>query len=494
MGQPRKPGGDPLPGAGMLIPGPGEEAEVIAEEMAEDISAASARMRCDLTKGSILGHIIRLALPSMATTALISSYHAINTFFIGHIPGVGTQALAAMGVWGNFFMLFIVFNQVVGIGSVALISRSFGAKNYEETKIIIGQTFMFKLGLALAVTVLGLLFTRQFYVLFGSEPAVVQLGWEYGSIFLLGLPLFFSGFTLNTAFKGIGDMAKPLYISIFAVMLNIFFDYALIFGNLGFPAMGIRGAAVSSIIAQAWTLAAQLFIWTTGRTFIKLEPRHFFQLSWFWVSRILRIGVPAAVGENVRQFGQFAVARVINGMGTSVMAAHTVIQPVMGFFWIPLGGFGEAVVTMVGQNLGAGKPERAEKSVYIAMATVLSIAVLVSACVSSFAPQVVGLFTQDASVIPTATGFMRIAAVVLLFVAASMTIGAAYWGSGDTKPPMYIAIATTWLVNVPLVLLFIYKLHFSVFSIYWAGFATEALNLALFFWLFRLGRWKRVRV
>ena len=457
-------------------------------------SGQRAELRADLTEGPLMPHIWRLAIPSMATTALQASYHAIDTWFIAHIPLIGTQALAAMGVFGYFFMLFIVFNQIVGIGSVALIARSFGAKNFEETKIVIGQTFMFKLWIAVFVAIGGLLWTRQFYILFGSTPEVADIGYAYCAIFFLGLPLFFSGFTLNTAFRGIGDMMKPLFISAVAVTLNLFLDWVLIFGNLGAPAMGIRGAALASVIAMAWTLCAGLYIFFSGRTFIRLELRHFLRLSWKWIYRILRIGVPAAVGDNVRELGRFVVGRVINGLGTAIMAAHSVVWPVMALFMMPIWGLEQAVVTMVGQNLGAKKPQRSEKSVYLALASALAISGVIAVAIFIYAPQVVALYTTDPAVVPYALVFVRIAVGALLVMTASMIIGATFWGSGDTKPPMYISIATTWLLNVPAVLILIYALRASVFSIYWAMLATEAVNLLLYFWLFKRGGWKRVRV
>ena len=464
------------------------------EPDAGEAAAPAPNTGADLTTGPLFPHIWRLALPSAATTALHASYHAVDTWFIAHIPVVGTQALAAMGVFGYFFMLFIVFNQMIGIGSVALIARSYGAKNYDETKVVIGQTFVFKFLIAVLVAIGGLLWTRQFYILFGSATDVADLGAAYASIFFLGLPLFFSGFTLNTAFRGIGDMMKPLYITLVAVGMNLFLDWVLIFGNLGAPAMGIRGAALASVIGQTWTLAAGLYIFFAGRTYVRLGLRHFLQLSWSWVWRILRIGVPAAVGDNVRQFGQFAIARVINSFGTAVMAAHSMIWPVMTLFWIPLGGLEQAVVTMVGQNLGAKKPDRSERTVYLSLATAMTIAVLIAVGVFTFTEPIVHIYSTDPAVVPFAVVFIRIATAAFLFISASMIIGGAYWGSGDTKPPMYIAIATTWLINVPAVFIAIYALKWSVYSIYWLMLVTEALNLAAFWWLFRRGSWKRVRV
>ncbi len=445
----------------------------------------------DLTRGSVLRHIVRLSIPSMLTSALESSYHAVDTYFVAQL---GTVAQAAMGVFGYFFMILLVFNQIIGIGSVTFIARSFGAKRLEETRTVIGQTFIFKIIAALCVTVIGYLHIKEMYLLFGSERAVAEMGTDYGRIIFLGMPLFYAGATLKTSFRGIGDMVKPLVITAVAVAMNLFLDWMLIFGNLGAPAMGIKGAAVASVIAQTWTLAAGLTVFLCGWTNLRMSLKNFASVSVGWMWRILRVGVPAAIGENAIFLGHTTIGWVINQMGTAVMAANAIVWPVLSLMWIPTWGLQTAVTTMVGQNLGAKKPERSGRSVEIGLGIGMVVGVILTAVMFALAGAIVGLFAKEQAVLTLGTAIMRIYVFAMLTWTAVFIISSAYWGSGDTKPPMIISVLTMWGLQVPLVFWLVYWQRVSILLIWYIGVATAVIDLALVWLIFRSGRWKRVRV
>jgi len=415
----------------------------------------------------------------------------VNTYFIAQL---GTVAQAAMGVFGYFFMIIIFLNQIIGLGSFSIIARSFGAKDFAETRRAIGQTFMLKFVMAGIAAVLGVLLIRPAYIAFGSEPAVADMGSAYGVIFFASLPLFFSGYTLNTSFRAIGDMVTPLWITAVSVVINLFLDYVLIFGKFGAPALGIRGAAVATVIAQVWILSAGFVVFVSGRTFLRLTANDLLQLSWSWTKRILRIGVPAAVGENAYQLGNLMIGYVINLMGTVVMAANAIVMPILAVLWIAVAGLGQAVMTLVGQNLGAKKPARSERSVHIGIGIGLLLGVAISAVSFAFAPAFVSLFAKEEAVFALGCGIMRIATLSVLISTVAGIISAAFWGSGYTRPPMVISILTMWCVQVPLVWALVRWLGLSVYYIWWSGVIAAVIYLLLMWFLFRQGSWKRVRV
>ena len=223
---------------------PHDEIEVI--EIQKMIPAV--KVEKDLTQGSIFKHIILLALPTMATMTLQTSYDLVDMYWVGSL---GPAAISAVTVFGFMFMAFVVFNQIIGVGSVSLISRYYGARDLENTKTVIAQTFIFKFFIGVIVTILGLMFSKDFYRLFGSSDEVIILGSQYAKIFFIGVPILFSGFTLTTSFKGIGDMMKPFYIYLIATLINIILDPLLILGIGPFPQLGIKGAAIASVFAQS---------------------------------------------------------------------------------------------------------------------------------------------------------------------------------------------------------------------------------------------------
>ena len=445
------------------------------------------KVKRDLTKGNILKHIIQLALPSMATMALITSYDLIDLYWVG---ALGPEAISAVTVFGFMFMAFVVFNQIIGVGSVSLISRYYGAKDYEKTKIVIAQTFIFKFFIGVIVSIFGLLFADDFYRLFGSSPEVVELGTQYSRIFFLGVPILFSGFTLNSSFKGIGDMMKPFYIYLTSTIINIILDPLLILGIGPFPELGIRGAAVASVFAQSIVFILGLYIFFSGKTLIKLTPKYLLQIKPIWMWRIIKIGLPAAFGDLIRNGIHIGLGRIVNGFGTILMAAFGICFRIMGFLFIPIEGVATAVTTMVGQNLGAGKPERSEKSVYKAILFISLVTIAIAALTAFFAEHILAFMTRnDQEIISEGVIILRFFVITIFFISISLNFYSAFWGSGDTVPPMIVSS----IVNGIMIIFIVYSiLILKKGAIYiWVSLAiSELIQAGIMYIIFKRGKWK----
>jgi putative MATE family efflux protein len=468
----------------------------------------------DLTQGSIMAHIIRLAVPGALANLFNYSYNFVNMIWLGRL---GPSALAVTTTYQYFFMVFVIFNQIVGLGSFALIARTFGAKDYGDCRRLIGQTFSFKLLIAFIVMALGLVFQRWAWVAFGSASDVVENGVRYSTIMFLVIPIYFSTFTLNTALRGIGDMRRLMLISSVSTVLNLVIDPVLIFPKIfigPFPALGISeplltfpgcglgvaGAAWASFGSISVMFIMGLYYFTDGRTFIRVGWREFFSWDWETVRRILRIGTPPAVGENMTNVAQLIIGKVMNNFGTAIFAANGLNGTLLGLAGIPLAGIGQAVTTMVGQNLGARQPHRAERSVWLALAVSSAVLLLgLSACLLLAEP-LIGLFLSghDAASQESAlwgARILRINAWAFLVSGMSGVFGSVFWGSGDTQPPMWSSLLGTWGVQLPIVLLG--ALYFKLadpYFIWWAGVVGAAVSATYIFLIFRKGRWKTIKV
>jgi putative MATE family efflux protein len=468
----------------------------------------------DLTEGSILRHVIRLAVPGALANLFNFSYNFVNMIWLGRL---GPAALAVTTTYQYFFMVFVVFNQIVGLGSFALIARTYGAKDYPDCRRLIGQTFSFKLVISFAVMALGLAFQRWAWDAFGSAPDVAANGVRYSTIMFCVIPIYFSTFTLNTALRGIGDMRRLMAISSVSTVLNLVIDPFLIFPRVfigPFPALGITqplltlpgcglgvaGAAWASFGSISVMFAMGLYYFTSGRTFIRVGWRQFFGWDWNTVWRILRIGTPPAVGENLTNVAQLVIGRVMNLFGTAVFAANGINGTLLGLAGIPLAGIGQAVTTMVGQNLGAGKPRRAERSVWLALAAASVLLVLGLGACLLLAEPLIRLFLRgrDAASLGSAAWgaqILRINVWGFLIGGLSGVIGGVFWGSGDTRPPMWAALLSTCAVQLPVVLAGAYLFHLSnPRFIWWAGVMGAAVSALYLFMAFQRGRWKTVRV
>ena len=481
---------------------------------APPLTPPAGQPRQDLTRGSIARHIITLALPSAAASLLQFSYHFVDMMWLGRI---GPSAIAVVAAYHFFFMVFVFFNQIVGLGSITLIARTYGAGDLEGCRRYIGQTFSFKLVISLVVMALGLVLQRWMWTAFGSEPDVIAQGLPYTTIMFSVIPIYFSAFTLRTAFSSIGDMQTLLRISAVSTGLNLVLDPFFIFERvfigpfpaLGLPdplltlpglGMGVAGAAWASFGAILVLFLLGQYYFMTGRTFLKVTPRHFFSWDWRTVWQVLRIGTPPAVGENLTSIAQIAVGRVMNTYGTAVFAASGVMGMAFGLVFVPVGGIWQAVMTLVGQNLGAGKPQRAERSVWTAAGMTLGLLVVVLGAAALWTPGLVRLFvpgTDEVSLNTLLWGvrFLRVALLMMLFMGLGFVFGAAFWGSGDTKPPMWATVVTTYGVQLPIVLLgaLWLKLEDPTFIV-WAWVVSQLLNTVILYVLFKRGRWKTVKV
>jgi putative MATE family efflux protein len=461
----------------------------------QTVEGAEVEFRPEFTSGNVSGHVLRLALPSMLAMLFHSSYYFFDMIWLGMLGrDLGKQAQAAVTTYMIFWMLLSIFNQLVAMGSFTLIARSYGAKNYEETSTVIGQTIIFKLLFALPAAVLGYFFIYDAYVWYGTTKQVAVLGSEYGRVMLIALPIYFTGFTLNTGFRSIGDVKKPMYLAAATMGLNIALDPLFILGAGSWQGWGVAGAAYASFISQVIFFIAGMYIFVSGRTYVRLSMRHLARPSLGWIVKFIKIGSPAVVGDASRFTAQFVVGRIITSFGTTVLAAFGIGMQLFQMAWIPLFGIDSAVNALVGQNLGADKPDRAEQSTL--WGTLLSVRIMAVVAVLAlvFAKPFVGIFTEDGGVIVVGANLLRVGAFTIMFISVSSGLAAAFWGSGHTVPLAILSVISLWGVQVPAVFLFVKGFGTWVNHVWASALIAEFASCILAVYLFSRGGWKHKKV
>ncbi|MHC4606559.1 MAG: MATE family efflux transporter [Planctomycetota bacterium] len=438
--------------------------------------------RPEFTSGGIGSHVVRLAVPSMLAMVFHTTYHLFDMIWLGRI---GKEAIAAVAIYWMFWMVLAVFNQMVALGSFPLISQSYGAKDFDETGTVIGQTFIFKILFALPVTFVGYFFVYDAFLLYGAEEQVAIFGQDYGQIMLIGMPLYFSGFTLNTGFRSIGDVKKPM---ILAGITSL--DPLFIFGF----GWGIAGAAIASVLSQTIFLVVGLYIFFSGKTFVRLSLKDFRRPQLFWIRKFVRIGLPAVVGDACRFSAHFVMGWVVLGFGTAAMAAYGIGEQMFHLAWVPLFGIETAISTLVGQNIGAKKVDRAEKTVYWGTAFSLGIMSVLSVLGFIFAADFVMLFNSDPEVVEIGTQLIRIGAFAVMFMAATGGVGGAFWGSGNTIPLALISALSLWGIQLPLVFLFVKSMGLGVGYAWLSVLFGELGGCLLAIHLFSRGKWKKMKI
>lgn len=434
----------------------------------------------------IRSSILRLAWPAMLEMTLHTSLWMVDTAMVGRL---GAAALSAVGLAGQVYWTVVWIAGSLSAGTVALVARACGAEDYKEASTTAGEA----LGLAL-VGGLGTFAVLRAVADLGSrlismEPEVKALFGTYMQVMSYGAIAVVATIVGNSVMRSTGDTRTPLAIAALANAANALGDWALIFGNIGMPALGVRGAAIASVGSQLLGCGLVLIALLTPRT------RTGVRLSWprAWrpghIKTLISLSIPAAA-EVLLMDGSRAVQMLIMGsLGKTQFAAHQVAIACESLSFMPGYGFAIASSVLAGQSLGAGDLARARDCTMQCLAMGATTMGAVGLLFLLTPMQLVGLFSNEVAVIAPAAAALRLAGLVQPAIAASDTIFGAFRGSGDTRTPMLITALGAWAVRVPLTFISVRLLDLPIIAV-WVVNAIEWSLKALIAWIwYNSGRW-----
>ncbi len=419
-----------------------------------------------------------------------SLFAVVDVFFVSRI---GVDAVATVGLTES--VLTLIYSVAIGMSmaATAMVSRRIGEKDAEAAAKSAAQAILLAFSLSVLVAIAGLVFAEDILRLMGGTPDVVASGAGYTRIMLGSNVVIMFLFLLNAIFRGAGDAAIAMRVLWVANLLNIILDPLLIFGIGPFPELGVSGAAVATTIGRGVGVAYQLWILFGGKSIIRLKLP-LFKADW---SIIRKLSDVAATGA-----GQFLIAsaswvflmRIIALFGSESVAGYTIAIRLIVFTILPAWGLANAAATLVGQNLGAQQPERAEKSVWrsahFTMLFLLSVAIIYF----TFAYTLLSFFTNEPAVLEAGVLSIRIFSVSYIFFGYGMVISNAFNGAGDTRTPTLVNLLCFWAVEIPLGYLLAVTLGWELAGVCWAIAISESLMAIICIWLFRQGRWKTVQI
>lgn len=454
--------------------------------------AEEPRLRRDLTKGSIVSAIFILALPMMLGNLLRTTYDLADLWFVGRL---GKEAVAAVVMSGH--VLFFLNTVFMGIGTAAtaMVSRAIGAGDQERANHAAAQALLLTFLAAIVVAAVGMILAPYLLILLKAPPEnVLGLATSYLRIMFLGLLGMFSLFVGAGILRGAGDAVTPLLVSAFGTLLNIVLDPILIFGWWVFPRLGVKGAAMASVTAQYVAFLIGMLVLASGRVRVRLTLRAF-KPDFEYIRSAVVIGVPSSVQMSLRALMGLVLTRVVNAFGTTVYAAYGICMRLQGIGFMPTFGIAAASATLVGQNLGAKKPERAQRSALLSTAIALAIMGTAGIIAYIFAPQLVALFVKkDPEVVPIGARFIRVAVFGHVAAGIGIVISRAINGAGDTVPPMLFTLVVLWGVQVPLAVWLANSTSLGAGGVLWAAVIAGAVHAGCSTTYFFTGRWKRKRI
>ena len=454
----------------------------------------------DWTSGSIHKAVVTLAFPIMLGNALRTAYDLIDLAFIGQLdePSASQAAVVTCG-----HVMFPVFAALMGIATapMAMVARAIGEKDQKRADHVAAQSLLLAFVAAAVVGMLGFVFAPELLSLLGapSRPDaaagadVLAIATVYLRIMLLGVFATFPIFVAAGIMRGAGDAVTPLVVSAIGVAINIPLDWIMIFGHFGFPALGVKGAAIASVASQGIVFVVGLYILIAGKTRVRLRLRSF-RPDPAVLRQIVVIGVPNSIQMTLRALMGTVLMRIVWQFGMTVVASYGVVARLHMLGFMPTFGIAAASATLVGQNLGAGKPDRAQRSAISSLLMAVSMMGAAAILFSAFAPYLVRGFNAERGVIAAGTDMLRITAPALIFAAVGITLGRSVNGAGETVVPMIISLIGLWGVQVPLAWYLSRVPSLGEHGLYWANVAAGLVHAAGISVYFYSGHWKKKRL
>jgi putative MATE family efflux protein len=444
----------------------------------------------DLTTGPITGSIFYLALPVVATMFLETAFSIADMFWVGKLGAVSLAAVISSAI-----LIWIIYSLVgaVSIGVTALVARFIGAKQPDQASFAARQAYLFSMLLAVCLTIPGVLFAKWAFVLMGTAPDVTHWGIRYLRIIFAGAITFFLIDTFSAIFRASGDTRTPMLVIGVSLALNIVLDPFLIFGWGPFPRLETDGAALATVFSQGvGCLLFAYFILRQKLVFrFSLLPKLELDLSTVW--RMLRIGIPASSAWILFSVVYLFINKIVALFGTDAIAALGIGNRMESLSFLTCMGFSVAASTLVGQNLGAGKPERSAQAAWRTAGISVLVTGFVAGMFLAFPRQIASFFISDPRVINIGIGYLRILALSQMFMALEIAFEGAFGGAGNTVPPMIISIAGS-VARIPLAFLLAVHWGIGINGVWWAITSTSIVKgIASALW-FRQGKWKAKKI
>jgi MATE family, multidrug efflux pump len=444
----------------------------------------------EFTSGSIRRAVFMLSVPMILEMLMESIFAIVDIFYVSQ---VSVNAVATIGLTESVITLVYAVAIGLSMAATAVVARRIGEKDIKGASQATVQVIFLGISVASIISVIGILFPKEILGLMGAEPDLIAQGYGYTQVLLGGNVTIMLLFLINAVFRGAGNASIAMWTLILSNGLNIILDPMFIFGFGPIPAFGVEGAAIATTIGRGTAVLFQLAVLFYGWSKLKIRVRDL----------VLRINVMMnLVKVSIGGIGQFLIGtsswvflmRIMSEFGSDVLAGYTIAIRVMLFSFMPAWGMSNAAATLVGQNLGANQPDRAEKSVWVTGKYNAYFMAIVSVIYLIFAKQIIMLFNQEPSVVKYGSLCLQVIASGYVFYAYGMVVIQSFNGSGDTKTPTLINFICFWLIQLPFA--YIVAIYFDAGpkGVFWSITIAEVMIAIIGIIWFKKGKWKTVKV
>lgn len=442
--------------------------------------------KINLSEGSIIKNLISLSWPMMLAFMLQTSFNIVDAIFVGRISAM---ALAAVSLTFPVVFLMISLAAGAGVGTTSLIARLLGANKQEEANNAAEHAYLIAFFLSIIFMIIGFIFGKPLFRFIGATEEMLPMVLDYTNIIFAGSIVMFAAFISNSILRGEGDMKTPMKVMMISTVINIILDPIMIFGWGFIPAMGIKGAAIATVIARTVGAIIAIRYILMGNSTLKLNIKKF-AFKFRIIKDILKVGLPASLSQSTMALGIFFMTKIVSSFGPFAIAAYGLGFRLDSVAVMPAIGLSTAVITIVGFNIGAKKPERAKKTTWIGALLSFAFMGIIGLTFFLFPEQLIRLFNNNPEVIAFGISYLRIVALSYGFIGFSMIIGSAFQGAGKGYPALILTILRLFAISIPLAIILSNKIGVS--GIWWGIFVSTVITgIISIIWL-KYAHWKKI--
>jgi putative MATE family efflux protein len=402
---------------------------------------------------------------------------------------ISAFAVAAVGLGLQSLMLVFAILTLLNIGTSALLSRFVGAGKMKRASIGLSTLLRFALMLSIPIMIAWYFLASNIYVWFGTAPEVIALGESYVQMLTWMLPFLFVKMVFVSALNSAGNTKMPMKVKMIAILLNIVLNYVLIFGCCGIPAMGVLGAAIGTVLVNVMEFSVYVFLYIKQK--MPYTPGRYFSKS--LLLRALKVGFPASIERTMLFGSSMLFTMVIAHYGTAVLAGYQIGLRVEGLAFMPGLGFTIAAMALMGQSLGAKRPQQAKEDVILVLKYTTGFMFFLSFFMIVMPEKIVWLFTDDSATIKQASLYLRIVGLSQIPLAFNFVLSGALRGAGDSKQTLKINLTSLWLVRI--IPAFVLSYYFDNILYVYFAMISDTFVKAIWLWkTFQRDQWQHIKV
>lgn len=449
------------------------------------------RPSTSLTEGPIFGALIKLSIPIIMSNLLQTAYQIVDTFWVGRL---NPEALAAVSLSFPINFLMIALGGGLPIAGTVLIAQFKGKGDSKAMNHVAAQTFLMVAAVSVVLSFFGFIFSEQIMRLMGAAPEVLPDAVRFLQVSFLGFIFVFGFFVFESLMRGLGEPNIPMKIVFMTVLLNFILDPLFIFGYGPVPAMGVSGAAMATLCTQAIATIAGFTILMRGKSGLHLKTEDF-RPDFAFMKKAFNIGLPSSIEQSTRALGMTVITMLVAGFGTIAVGAYGIGMRLLMIVFIPAMGFSIATSALVGQNIGAGKIDRAERTNYIGSILGFVVLTFFGIVLYIVAESLARFFVPEGgAAIPESAVFVRIMSLTFGFIGLQMITLGTLRGAGDTKSSMNLTLISQWVIQLPLAIILSWYTSLGVHGIWWSFTISNLLSTGLVLLWFKRSNWRNIKL